>query len=117
TLLGDERARADAAEAVGALAATKGTAPLVLTVPAPGRWLAAAAAQAHPGAAAPDAGQAETAAMYSADFLRTFSDSGVDGLLLDEGPLPAGAHRPRGLPAGGQRGRALRLAGGDPHRG
>src|SRR5690348_18011283 len=51
TLLGDERARADAAEAVGALAATKGTVPLVLTVPAPGRWLAAAAAQAHPGAA------------------------------------------------------------------
>src|SRR6185312_2297470 len=90
TLLGDERARADAAEAVGALAATKGTVPLVLTVPAPGRWLAAAAAQAHPGAAAPDAGQAETAAMYSADFLRTFSDSGVDGLLLDEGPVPAG---------------------------
>ena len=38
---------------------------------------------------APDAGQAETAAMYSADFLRTFSDSGVDGLLLDEGPVPA----------------------------
>src|SRR6185312_15518866 len=27
------------------------------------------------------------------------------------------AYRPRSLPAGGQRGRALRLAGGDPHRG
>src|SRR5580700_1854467 len=49
---------ADAADAVGALAATKGTVPLVLTVPAPGRWLAAAAAQAHPGAAPPEAGQA-----------------------------------------------------------
>jgi hypothetical protein len=90
TLLGDERARADAADAVGALAATKGAVPLVLTVPAPGRWLAAAAAQAHPGAAPPEAGQAETAAMYSADFLRTFGDAGVDGLLLDEGPVPAG---------------------------
>ena len=90
TLLGDEQARADAAEAVGALAATKGMVPLVLTVPAPGRWLAAAAAQAHPGATEPDASQAETAAMYSADFLRTFGDSGVDGLLLDEGPAPAG---------------------------
>ena len=90
TLLGDEQARADAADAVGALAATKGAVPLVLTVPAPGRWLAAAAAQAHPGAAPPEAGQAETAAMYSADFLRTFGDAGVDGLLLDEGPVPAG---------------------------
>ena len=59
-------------------------------MPAPGRWLAAAAAQAHPGAAPPEAGQAETAAMYSADFLRTFGDTGVDGLLLDEGPVPAG---------------------------
>ena len=90
TLLGDERARADAADAVGALAATKGAVPLVLTVPAPGRWLAAAAAQAHPGAGPPEAGQAETAAMYSADFLRTFGDIGVDGLLLDEGPVSAG---------------------------
>jgi len=90
TLLGDERARADAADAVGALAATKGAVPLVLTVPAPGRWLAAAAAAANPGAAPPEAGQAETAAMYSADFLRTFGDAGVDGLLLDEGPVPAG---------------------------
>ena len=118
TLLGDERARADAADAVGALAATKGAVPLVLTVPAPGRWLAAAAAQAHPGPAPPEAGQAETAAMYSADFLRTFGDAGVDGLLLDEGPVPAGrAHRPRGLPPGAQRGRALRLAGADPDRG
>jgi hypothetical protein len=89
TLLGDEQARADAAEAVGALAATKGMVPLVLTVPAPGRWLAAAAAQAHPGGVAPDAGQAGTAAMYSADFLRTFGETGVDGLLLDEGPVPA----------------------------
>ena len=90
TLLGDEQARADAADAVGALAATKGAVPLVLTVPAPGRWLAAAAAAANPGAAPPEAGQAETAAMYSADFLRTFGDAGVDGLLLDEGPVPAG---------------------------
>jgi len=90
TLLGDERARAHAADAVAALAATKGAVPLVLTVPAAGRWLAAAAAVANPGAAPPEAGQAETAAMYSADFLRTFGEAGVDGLLLDEGPVAAG---------------------------
>jgi hypothetical protein len=115
TLLGDEQARATAVEAVRVLAATSGSVPLVLTVPAPGRWLVAAARQAGsdpgppdagpPGAGPPDAGppdegppdagpldagQAETAAMYSADFLRLFAGTGVDGLLLDEGRVPAG---------------------------
>ena len=46
TLLGDERARGVAAEAAGVLAATSGAVPVILTVPAPGRWLAAAAEQA-----------------------------------------------------------------------
>jgi hypothetical protein len=100
TLLGDEQARGTAAEAVRVLAATSGSVPLVLTVPAPGRWLVAAARQAGsdpgapdaepPDAEPPDAGQAETAAIYSADFLRLFAGTGVDGLLLHEGPVPAG---------------------------
>ena len=93
TLLGDEQARGTAAEAVRVLAASRGAVPLVLTVPTPGRWLVAAAQQAQgdgsdPGP--PDAAQAETAAIYSADFLRMFADNGVDGLLLDEGRVPAG---------------------------
>ena len=93
TLLGDAQARSTAAEAVRVLAATSGPVPLVLTVPTPGRWLVAAAQQAQrvgsdPGP--PDAAQAETAAIYSADFLRMFADAGVDGLLLDEGRVPAG---------------------------
>jgi hypothetical protein len=95
TLLGDEQARGTAAEAVRVLAATSGSVPLVLTVPAPGRWLVAAARQAGsdlepPDAGPPDSGQAETAAMYSADFLRLFAGTGVDGLLLREGRVPAG---------------------------
>ena len=90
TLLGDEQARGIAAEAVRVLAATSGPVPLVLTVPAPGRWLAAAAQQAGSDPGPPDAGQAETAAIYSADFLRLFAGAGVDGLLLDEGRVPAG---------------------------
>jgi hypothetical protein len=100
TLLGDEQARGTAAEAVRVLAATSGSVPLVLTVPAPGRWLAAAARQARPDAGPPDAGppdagppdagQAETAAIYSADLLRLFAGTGVDGLLLHEGRIPAG---------------------------
>jgi hypothetical protein len=90
TLLGDEQVRGTAAEAVRVLAATSGSVPLVLTVPAPGRWLVAAARQAGSDPGPPDAGQAETAAMYSADFLRLFAGTGVDGLLLHEGRVPAG---------------------------
>ncbi len=89
TLLGDEQARGTAAEAVRVLAATSGPVPLVLTVPTPGRWLVAAAQQAGSDPGPPDAGQAETAAIYSADFLRIFAGTGVDGLLLDEGGVPA----------------------------
>ena len=90
TLLGDEQARGTAAEAVRVLAATSGPVPLVLTVPTPGRWLVAAAQQAGSDPGPPDAGQAETAAIYTADFLRMFAGTGVDGLLLDKGRVPAG---------------------------
>ncbi len=98
TLLGDERARAVAAEAVTAVAASAGAVPVVLSAPSPARWLAVAAAQAGAGAGTgagtgagpPDPDRAETAAMYAADFLRTFAGLGVDGLLLDEGPASAG---------------------------
>ena len=93
TLLADEQARGIAAEAVRVLASTSGAVPLVLSVPTPGRWLVGAAQQAQrdgsePGP--PDAAQAETAAIYSADFLRTFAGTGVDGLLLDEGRVLVG---------------------------
>ena len=94
TLLGDEHARTVAAEAMTAVAASAGALPVVLSVPSPARWLAVAAAQAgagaDPGAGPPDPDRAETAAMYTADFLRTFAGRGVDGLLLDEGPVAAG---------------------------
>ncbi len=98
TLLGDEQARAVAAEAVTAVAASAGAVPVVLSAPSPARWLAVAAAQAGAGAGTgagtgagpPDPDRAETAAMYAADFLRTFAGLGVDGLLLDEGPASAG---------------------------
>ena len=38
----------------------------------------------------PDPDRAETAAMYTADFLRSFAGLGVGKLLLDEGPASAG---------------------------
>jgi len=81
-------------EAVTAVAANAGVLPVVLSVPSPARWLAVAAAQAgtgaDTGAGPPDPDRAETAAMYVADFLRTFAGRGVAGLLLDEGPAAAG---------------------------
>jgi hypothetical protein len=85
TLLADEQARGNAADGVRALAATAGGVPLVLAVPAPGRWLAAASQQAGSDPGPIDAARAETAAMYVADMLRTFGSLGLDGLLLDEG--------------------------------
>ena len=88
TLLADEQARGVAAEAVRALTATAGGVPLILTVPAPGRWLGAAAEQAGSDPGPIDADRTETAAMYVADMLRTFGGLGVNGLLLDEGSTP-----------------------------
>lgn len=90
TLLADEPARATAVEAIRALASTKGALPLLLAAPTPARWVAAAAQQASSGPQPPDPDRAEVAAMYAADYLRTFAGTAVDGLLLDEGPAPAG---------------------------
>ena len=88
TLLADEQARSVAAEAVRALAATAGGVPLVLILPAPARWLSAAAEQAGSDPGPVDADRAETAAIYVADMLRTFGSLGVDGLLLGRGASP-----------------------------
>jgi hypothetical protein len=99
TLLADEQARATAVTAIRAVAATKNTVPILLTVPAPGRWLEQAAPQAPSDPASPDPAQVEVAAKYIADFLRIFADMPVDGLIVDEGPpdgglTPLEAHRP-----------------------
>ncbi len=90
TLLGDERARAIAKEAVTAIAAGSGATPVVLSIPSPARWLRVTAEQAGQEPVPPDPDRADTAAMYIADFLRIFAGEGVDGLLLDEGPAPPG---------------------------
>jgi hypothetical protein len=98
-LLGDEKARAVAVVAATAVTASADVFPVVLSVPSPARWLAVAAILAGT-ETAPDPERAETAALYIADFLRTFAGCGVDGLLLDEGALSArdlihpGAYRP-----------------------
>lgn len=94
TLLGDDEARTGAQHAVEALTAGRSAAPTVLTIPAPGRWLSVAVAQAgqdtpSPETGPPDADRTEAAAVYVADLLRIFANGGVTGLLLDEGPTAA----------------------------
>jgi hypothetical protein len=90
TLLADDRARAIALDAVTTISAGAGAIPVVLCIPSPARWLAVTADQASQDAAPPDRDRADTAAMYIADYLRTFAGEGVDGLLLDEGLAVAG---------------------------
>jgi hypothetical protein len=81
-LLADEGVRAAATDALAVVGGA--SAPVVLSVPAPARWLAIAAEQAGAVAAAPETRHVEAAAMYVADFLRAFAGARVDGLLLDD---------------------------------
>jgi hypothetical protein len=93
-LLADERTAREALELAVVVSHTS-RAPLMLQVPSPQWWLARMHELSGAGAAAElDAGQAENAAMYVADWLRRFADVPVHTLLLDErwggpGELPA----------------------------
>ncbi len=99
-LLADDTVRAAAVDAVGAISGGGDGTPVVLSIPSPARWLTISTGQAGQPAEPQDADRADTAAMYIADFLRVFGTAGVDGLLLDEGPVdavelvPADAYRP-----------------------
>lgn len=97
TLLADEALRAHLVALVAALRGAVGALPLVLQLPSPRRWIALAHAQAHGGAEVPQIGadEIDSAAVLVADFLRSFGESAVDGLLLDEaaGDEPADAEQ------------------------
>jgi hypothetical protein len=88
TLLADEGLRAQLVELARGLRACFATVPLALLCPTPRRWVAEAYAQAHGDAAVPDVSEddADSAALYLADFLRCFGDVGIDLLLLQEAP-------------------------------
>ncbi|WP_417807554.1 hypothetical protein [Thioclava sp.] len=75
----------EVAEAVGAH--LQGQCPLVLSLPAPGAWLAEAQTLAGR-APEVDADTTEDAAMYVADFIRCVAQRSVGGLLLEEGEQP-----------------------------
>lgn len=89
TLLADDEARAVAVDALSAAAGASGSTPVVLSAPAPARWLSISAELAGQPVDVPDSDRADTAGMYMADLLRVFAAGPVDGLLLDEGSTPA----------------------------
>lgn len=88
TLLADEALRAHLVEALSGLRSCFQKMPLALVIPSPRHWVALAYEQALGTAAEIEIGADETdsAAMYVADFLRVFGESGIDVLLLEETP-------------------------------
>ncbi len=83
-LLADEALRDHLRSILQGLRACHGDLPLVLEIPSPRRWLIDSFTLAH--GEAPDAGadEVDSGAVYVADFLRAFGDSGLDALLMIE---------------------------------
>lgn len=86
TLLAAAQVREQLSEMLGGLRACFPGIPLALVVPSPRRWIALSYSQAFGADADVEAGADEfdSASVYVADFLRCFSESGLDILLLDE---------------------------------
>lgn len=86
TLLADNALRTHLAELAEGLRASFTETPLALVCPSPRRWFGEAYLQAHGEGIAVGEDAADSAAVLIADFLRLFGESGVDVLLLEEGP-------------------------------
>jgi hypothetical protein len=95
TLLADEDLRAHLVETLRALRAAFAGLPLVLVMPSPRALVTEAYRLAFGADAEVEVGadEADACAVYVAEFLRSFGESGVDGLLLEEleGAEPASA--------------------------
>lgn len=94
-LLGDEELRAHIVEMLKGLRGAFAGVPLVLSMPSPRAWVIEAWQLAFGADADVEVGgdEADSCAVYVAEFLRSFGESGVDGLLLEEreGAEPASA--------------------------
>ncbi len=87
TLLEDAPSLARLSEVVSAVAQIKGDTPLVIGCPSPKLWIQTAFQTVQPGGQAVFGWEeAEKAAVYVAGFLRTFSQAGVDGVLIVDRP-------------------------------
>lgn len=84
TLLGDEGVAERAVEIATTFTRTQ-SAPVLLKIPSPMQWLARAHQHAgRDGVADLDADDAEKAAMYVADWIRSFAGVELAGVLLDD---------------------------------
>jgi len=86
TLLADEDLRAKLVDLLKGLRAVFGGSPLALALPSPRKWIALAYSQAFGDGATAEFGadEVETAAVYVAEFLRSFSEANVSVVLLQE---------------------------------
>lgn len=91
TLLADAAARQHLKEIVGAICGVHKNVPVLLSFPSPRQWLASAHCQAKQIEQFQVSwDDAESGAMYLADFLREFSGCGLSGIVLreEEGEAP-----------------------------
>jgi len=86
TLLANEALRVHLVEMIGGLRSSQASTPVVLVLPSPRAWVAIAYRQAFADEPEPEVGadDADSAAVYIADFLRAFGEAGLDGVLLVE---------------------------------
>ncbi|MFZ1741544.1 MAG: hypothetical protein WAT93_01755 [Pontixanthobacter sp.] len=86
TLLEDNALRQHLLGLASGLRATFSDKPVILALPSPRNWVGMAYRMAHGAIAVCDVGldEADSAAVYIADFLGGFGDIGLDGLLLVE---------------------------------
>jgi hypothetical protein len=84
TLLADEALRSHLTELVRALRGSVPGPSFALACPSPRAWVAEAYQQAHGSGVEVGEDEADSAALYIADFLRAFGETGVDALLLVE---------------------------------
>ena len=91
TILADQGAREKFKESTDALCESYRDKPVVLAIPSPKQWIASAYCTTKDIDAVDISwDDAESASMYVADFLRSFSGCGISGLLIrdntDQGP-------------------------------
>lgn len=84
TLLADAGLRTQLAETLAGLRASLPGSVLALGLPSPRQWTAEVYRLAHGSDAEVGDDETDSAALYLADFLRAFGDSGVDALLIEE---------------------------------
>lgn len=82
-LLSHEPLRAHISQILNGLRASYRDAPLALAMPSPRLWVAETL-EATGGTATIGEDEVDTASVYVADFLRTFGESGLDAVLLEE---------------------------------